>query len=398
MDAVCVISGNVSTARKEAAPIVVVLFRRAEARQAEAGNWQFVDYFVLEQPGRWAFGAGPGSYALAAFWGHGDVVYQPGETYGLLAADAPLTCGAGTRLTDLAIAIPDKVATPFPRSFDLSRLQHRSADGQLLATMGQLTATGEIASLSDARFSHLNAENGLWSPYDFLVAARAGVYFLAPYDPRRVPVLFVHGANGTPADFRYLIERLDKSRFQAWVYYYPSGVRLDGVSYHLEQTMSKLRLRHEFSRFAVVAHSMGGLVSRGFIQRHTEGAEAGSIPLFVSLSTPWGGHKRAQLAVDTSPVAVPVWNDMAPGSEYQRNLYSAPLPDATRHHLIFTFQRKSDSYGEADDQGVTVASQLLPQAQRGAFRLYGFDETHMGALRNAQVSLLVNQLLAETFP
>jgi pimeloyl-ACP methyl ester carboxylesterase len=209
-------------------------------------------------------------------------------------------------------------------------------------------------------------------------------------------VLFVHGINGTPASFEYLIGRLDRSRFQAWVYYYPSGIHLGTVAGHLDQTMEKLKLRYGFPRFAVVAHSMGGLVSRGFIQRHA-GGKGGDIPLFVSISTPWGGHKSAELGVKTAPVVVHVWRDMAPGSEYQKSLYVVPFPAGLQHHMVFTFNRKSASFGESDDQGVTVASQLLPQAQRDAAKIYGFDDTHTGVLRNPQVSLLINQLLEERF-
>jgi hypothetical protein len=40
-----------------------------------------------------------------------------------------------------------------------------------------------------------------------------------------------------------------------------------------------------------------------------------------------------------------------------------------------------------------MASQLLPQAQRETAKTYGFEETHMGVLRNPQVSDLVNRLL-----
>jgi hypothetical protein len=88
---------------------------------------------------------------------------------------------------------------------------------------------------------------------------------------------------------------------------------------------------------------------------------------------------------------------MAPGSDYQKSLYSQPLPSGLQHHLVFTFNRKTASFGESDDQGVTVASQLLPQAQRDAAKLYGFDDTHTGVLRDPQVSLLINQLLEERF-
>ena len=396
LDATCLISGSVASARKDASPIVVVLLQqREEAPRADARQWRVVDHFVLEAPGRWGFGAGPGRYAVLAFKDRSrDLVYNPGESYGAAGADEPLACRAGGRVADVAVVIPEKADKPLPKTVDIPKLQRRDAEGQLNATFGQMTAVGDVVALADERFARKYAEDGLWRPYDFLTAGRAGVYFLEPYDAGRVPVLFVHGINGTPLDFEYLIGRLDRKRFQPWVYYYPSGVHLGNVANHLEQTMKKLQVRYRVPRFAVVAHSMGGLVSRGFIQRYTRDGGAG-LPLFVTLSTPWGGHKAAQTGIDTAPVVVRVWNDMAPGSEYQKSLYSTPLPQAMRHHLLFTF--KGSASGESGDGAVSVASQLLPQAQRDALKLYGFDDTHTGVLRDPQVSLLLNQLLDETF-
>jgi pimeloyl-ACP methyl ester carboxylesterase len=388
IDAYCQISGAVTAERKAPGPIVVVLLRQAE------GAWQPVDHFVLEQPGKWAFVAGAGRYALGAFEDRSrDRRYQAGESYATAAFDNPIACGSGGRFADIGLAVPEKAPAKFPYKVDLSALEVRSPDRQMQATLGQLTAVGELAKLSDARFSDENAEGGLWRPLDFLVSARAGIYFLEPYDAKRVPVLFVHGINGSPANFSYLVERLDRARFQAWVYYYPSGGHLNLVADHLDQTMAKLQLRYGFTRFMVVAHSMGGLVSRGFIQRYSANSPSSRIPLFVSISTPWGGHKAAETGVRTSPVVVRSWEDMAPASAYQRSLYSTPLPAGMQHHLLFTFNRKSTSLGASDDQTVTVASQLLPQAQRDAFKLYGFDDNHMSVLQDSQVSLLLNQLL-----
>jgi hypothetical protein len=69
------------------------------------------------------------------------------------------------------------------------------------------------------------------------------------------------------------------------------------------------------------------------------------------------------------------------------------LPQGTTHHLVFTYRRSSTSLGESNDQAVTVASQLRPAAQSGAVRIYGFDDTHVGVLKNAEVSALLNRLL-----
>jgi hypothetical protein len=142
---------------------------------------------------------------------------------------------------------------------------------------------------------------------------------------------------------------------------------------------------------------MGGLVARGFILRHQESSRGTGIPLFVSISTPWNGHKAAEDGVRRMPIVVEVWRDMAPGSEYQRDVLGAPLPAGMQHHMMFTFQRKSASFGESDDQGVTVASQLAFAAQTNAIRIYGFNDTHNGVLRNPEASKLLNELLARSY-
>ena len=179
------------------------------------------------------------------------------------------------------------------------------------------------------------------------------------------------------------------------MYYYPSGAHLATIADHLDQTMAKLQLRYGFERFGLVAHSMGGLVSRGFVQRRAQGVRADAIPLFVTISTPWSGHKGAMIGVKTSPIVVRVWEDMVPGSPYQKGLFSTPLPELTRHHLLFSF--KGTFGGDSGDGAVSVDSQLMAHAQRDAVKVYGFHEDHMSVLGNAQVSLLLNQLLGETF-
>src|SRR4051794_11133434 len=137
IDATCQISGRVSIARKDSYPIVVVLVRREEGQERP---WRVADYFVMEEPGRWAFGAPPGRFAVVAFQDRGrDLVYSPGEAYATAAADNPLACAAGGRFTDIAIAIPEKADKPLAGTFDIPKLQRRDATGQLESTLGQLT-------------------------------------------------------------------------------------------------------------------------------------------------------------------------------------------------------------------------------------------------------------------
>src|SRR4029453_13661968 len=104
-------------------------------------------------------------------------------------------------------------------------------------------------------------------------------------------------------------------------YYYPSGVRLSGIAEHLDQTMKTLQLEHGFTDYHVVAHSMGALVPRGFLLRNQAALSRARIPLYITISTPWAGHKAAQAGVDYAPAVVYVWNDMVPKSAYLTDLF-----------------------------------------------------------------------------
>jgi len=397
IDATCRISGNVTTAKRAPSPIVVALMRETDAQPQAVARWRVVDYFVMEHPGNWGFSVGDGRYAVSAFEDrNGDLQYQLTEPHGMTSFEQPIACSGGGHFGGLAIAIAE-TAAPFPQQLVLPKSTPRTVEEQASATLGQLTSVGELASLTDERFSQKHVEDGVWRPFDFLFTARAGIYFLQPYDPRKVPVLFVHGMFGSPTNFAYLIESLDKEKYQPWVYYYPSGVSLARVADHLSQTMAKLEAQHALPRYAVVAHSMGGLVSRGFILQHARTSTAGLIPVFVTLSSPWGGDPAARMGVDMAPAVVPVWRDMTPGSDYLESLFARALPPETRHYLLFTFNRNSALPGESSDRTVTVSSQLRLQAQREARRLYGFDDNHDSVLSDPQVAATLMDILARTF-
>jgi alpha-beta hydrolase superfamily lysophospholipase len=172
-------------------------------------------------------------------------------------------------------------------------------------------------------------------------------------------------------------------------------VHLHEIADHLQQTVAKVTRRHPHERIIVVAHSMGGLVSRGFLLRHARNAGAARVPLFISISTPWDGHKAAELGVKHAPAVVRVWEDMAPGSKYLKEVFEQPLAAGTAHHLLYTHKRGMAEAYESDDGAVTVGSQLRPAARAAATKVYDFEETHVGVLSNPEVSALVNRKIAE---
>jgi pimeloyl-ACP methyl ester carboxylesterase len=245
------------------------------------------------------------------------------------------------------------------------------------------TRNGVVSSLDEEHFSRRAASDGLWHPRRFMARSQPGIYFLEPFDSARQPVLFVHGYAGSPRDFSYLIARLDTTRFQAWVYSYPSGVRLQTLAGHLEAALSQLRLRYPFRCLSIVAHSMGGLVARGFLLRNATATQPQCVPSFVSIATPWEGSRAATIGARWAPDLVPTWRDIATGSAYLHSLFAVPFPGNTRYYLVFT----------SDDRTVTLASQLGSPAQQDAAQVIGYDATHVGVLRDAAVATGLLRLL-----
>jgi pimeloyl-ACP methyl ester carboxylesterase len=251
------------------------------------------------------------------------------------------------------------------------------------------------ASLDDRRFAPDNVRRGVWKPDVFRSRAQGGLYFVDGYDERRIPVLYIHGIYGSPRDFRFLIERLDRWRLQPCVFFYASGAPLHAVAEDLAEELRVLRSTRGVNEILIVAHSMGGLIARDLLINESNlGVD---VPSLVTISTPWRGHAGAAFGARYAPVAVDSWSDLAPGSAYLASLFGGgppiTLPAAMRHHLIFSYGRRWSAFGPSDDEVVTVASQLSREAQQQAYRVYGFNTTHTEILNEPATAELLNRIL-----
>lgn len=260
------------------------------------------------------------------------------------------------------------------------------AFAQLGEDAGEFYASAElgedairVAALDAPAFTGVYGREGLWQPISFLKERRGGVYLLEPYDPDRIPVLFVHGAGGTPQDWRHFIQKLDRTKYQAWVYYYPTGMPIEASAVWLNKFVSALHARHGFQRLVVGAHSMGGLVARRFLALSAQHDYA---KLLVTFATPWGGVPLARLGVTLARNTVPSWHDLVPESEFLRALHADALPAAVKHHLFFGYRESGDAF---DSDGViSVSSQLEPRIGVRA-HVHGFKTDHSDILENAAV-------------
>jgi len=95
-----------------------------------------------------------------------------------------------------------------------------------------------------------------------------GLYMLQPYDPDRIPLIFVHGLISTPRMWRNVINELEsdpvlRARYQCWVFSYPTGNPPLYSALLLREELAKVYQHYPNARdYVLVGHSMGGILSR----------------------------------------------------------------------------------------------------------------------------------------
>lgn len=373
------ITGTLETPQPSRHAVIVGLFRDQD------GSKSLASYYLRRGPGPFRFQVEPGRYHLFAFEDRNESLsYDEGElVYYVGARQAPIAAAAGKKLdvgsVRLSAAVPAGIA------------ELRAAARRDLASSPDLQRLhrGTPLDWNDPRFSPAAASEGMWTPYEAFKKYGAGMFFVEPHDPARVPVVFVHGINGSARDFRPIIDHLDRKRFQAWVFQYPSGFRLETTSDFFLRTLDEMQLRYRLQRYAVVAHSMGGLLSRGAVNKIVERGGKQPIALYVTISTPWEGHQAAEMGTRLSPVVLPVWLDMSPGSPYLTGLFRTPLPETLPYYLFFGFLG-----GMGSDGTVSLQSMLDLVAQEKALRVAGLPEDHESILQSPVLAEQLNELLA----
>lgn len=104
-----------------------------------------------------------------------------------------------------------------------------------------------------------------------------GIYFVTPYDPGKIPVVFVHGLVSSPDAFKNILnelmpEKWFRDHYQIWLYNYPTGNPWMYSSYmfreKMREAMEYARRQgpsDQLDRMVLVGHSMGGLIVRSSV-------------------------------------------------------------------------------------------------------------------------------------
>ena len=364
-------------------PVVVAAYSKRDSKR------EIVHYTTLHELGPYELMVPEGTHNIVAFGDKNkNLIYDKGEPAGQILSAEQVSTPAGGVAGNLDIVITEQNSNEidFPIGSELPQKEYKNFHS---------TCPGAIANMDDFVFSDEYGEKGYWNGLEFFREIGGNVYFLEAYDPTKIPILFVHGAAGSPQNWKTFFESIDRNKYQPWFFYYPSGSSIDSMSYLLLWKLQNLQTKYKFKELYITAHSMGGLVVRSFLVNY--GFLFPSIANFISISTPWGGEELAEMGVKYSPGVVPAWRDMQPGGDFINSIFRKKIPSAVDYYLFFGHKGNRNILRPNNDKTVTLASQLDQRSQREAKMIYGFNEDHVSILSSKQVISQYNSILADIY-
>jgi len=105
-----------------------------------------------------------------------------------------------------------------------------------------------------------------------------GLYLMAPYNPKKIPVLLVHGLMSSPGTWLEMLNTLlsderIRENYQFWAYTYPTGQPIYYSEYQFRNSIMEVRKKYDpqnkdfgFNHMVIIGHSMGGLLTRLSVQ------------------------------------------------------------------------------------------------------------------------------------
>jgi pimeloyl-ACP methyl ester carboxylesterase len=122
----------------------------------------------------------------------------------------------------------------------------------------------------------LKGTTGFFEPEAWTDAC--GLYMISPYQPEKIPVVFVHGLFTTTRTWTVMLNELAgdpllREKYQAWFFLYPTGnpiifnaTLLRDSLLEVRQVLDPAGVDEAFDQMVIVGHSMGGLLSKIMVQ------------------------------------------------------------------------------------------------------------------------------------
>lgn len=249
--------------------------------------------------------------------------YPPGMSFPvtaiLRAVEKPCLDRGNMRQIGCALELHD----PLIRDQVLVAGRQVPLETDLTTPLGVLLDHREFSGTSLATWGLLNLSSA---------GQRQGLYMLEAFDPRKIPVVLVHGLWSSPDTWTEMLNDLRslpeiRNRYQFWAYLYPTGQPFWYSATQMRDDLEAVRDTVDASRqwsalneMVLVGHSMGGLVSR--------------------LQALPGGERYWRMMTDRPLEELEV--DSETRARIVKTLFFRPNPDIRRVITIGTPHRGSD--------------------------------------------------------
>jgi pimeloyl-ACP methyl ester carboxylesterase len=372
-----VIVGHVLGEFDDQGPIIVAACATDQAHT-------MATYTVLHGAGEYELAVLHGSYFVFAFQDrNSNLIYNVGEPAGQHGDPKPVHTPKVGVIFDINVEIPKggrKIT--IPHGTEIAAVKPKKLCSR---------QAGALVDLNDERFCAKNGIKGFWQPGSFFNELGGNIFFLEAYDPDKIPILFIHGATGTPSGWQYFVDHIDRARYQPWFFYYPTGQRINSMAYLLLWKLTNLQTKYQFKQMHMVAHSMGGLVARSFLVNY--GNQFPYVNLLISLATPWGGDHMAELGVKQSPAVIPIWIDMQPEGNFIKSLYQKKLPETVSFYMFSGHKGSRNPFRSNNDGTIALSSLMDYRSQSEAKMNFVFNEDHASIIHSKEVVDRLNSIL-----
>lgn len=367
------------TAPSKNAAYIVVLY------QGLGELFELHNYRVYRAPGVFTEVLPAGEYRLAAFEDtNGNLAYDAGERFGQLDAGETIW-GGGAESSKVGVVLSlDTTGTcDLPPG---AVVVQPSLHPKLGTNHPALQVIENLHLDRDRdRVSQTTPSKGAWAPLDEVRAYGPGLYSFGTPDPRKIPIVFVHGAQGTPDQWEAMINKVDLERFQPWIYHYDTALPLTLTSWSFSCMIDEAVVRFGLPKFVVAAHSGGGCVARAMIRWQLDGDRDPAVERLITVASPFGGHPDARFGATWVSDDAGYWRDLAPDSDFLQWLYGTTWPDDIAHYLIVTVGgAQKPELEQANDGTVPVPSQIDPRIQRHAEAVAVVADAHDAVLLSAE--------------
>jgi hypothetical protein len=179
--------------------------------ELQEGGFSLRSFTPVDDTGTYSFVVTAGKYVVAGFEDRNHSHrYDPGEPAGAWGRPDEISVAEGVETTE---RINELANLSFPLDANRFPLTNAAASVENSEKMSaSLLKLGQVADWGDPAFDYEHGSTGFWKPMTFLRQHGVGIYFMQPCDRKKIPVLFVHGAVGTPRGWKTLADSLDQKR------------------------------------------------------------------------------------------------------------------------------------------------------------------------------------------